>query len=93
MANGLAIHSLSFNAGIGQPTHQSIADYLEIWRRGLASNVHVRSFDSPIDDQSYPTLLSPPGELTDFGIFKKTAWFRDGLQVLFHQLEVKLSEF
>ena len=92
MTDGVAIHAMAFDTGIGQASRQSIADDFQIRAGGLAAHVEVCALDAAIDDQSHSALLASPGQLADRSVLEQAAGFGDGGQMLFHQLQIQLGE-
>ncbi|MNF79610.1 hypothetical protein D3C84_618240 [compost metagenome] len=61
MTDGVAIHALGFDAGIGQAAQQAIADDLQVGTGVLATYFAVGLPDPPVNDQADATLLPSPG--------------------------------
>ncbi|MNR11672.1 hypothetical protein D3C85_1279820 [compost metagenome] len=61
MADGVAVHALGFDTGIGQAAQQAIADDLEIRARLMATHFAIGLPDPSVNDQADATLLPSPG--------------------------------
>lgn len=90
--DGMAIHAVSFYAGVFQASHQAVTDDFQVGAWGLAAHVGFHATGPSVDHEPNTALLTPPRQLADFGVLEKAAWFGDGFQVLLHQRQVMLGK-
>ncbi|RMN89450.1 hypothetical protein ALQ52_200065 [Pseudomonas cannabina pv. alisalensis] len=69
VTNVMAIHAPGFDARVGQSSRQTLANVFQVHRRRLATNQSIAGA-APVDDHANPALLSAPGQLRHFGVFK-----------------------